>query len=250
MALNGKTAILSGAGAGIGAATARRFSQEGANLALIDLDEEALANTERDCRKGEGGLLTVCDDASNPNAMDSLIAETIARFGQIDILVNNAVYRVHKPFLEITHEEFQRSLEVNVTAYYFFAQKVVPHMIEAGGGSIINLSSTFGFVGSPGLSPYCISKGAVANMTRTLALELAENNIRVNAVAPGPIETEGMRALIEKDPKVLEMRLADVPFHRLGKPEEIARVCLFLAGDASSFVSGHNLVADGGFLTH
>ena len=150
MALNGKTAILSGAGAGIGAATARRFSQEGANLALIDLDEEALTNTERDCRKGEGGLLTVCDDASNPDAIDGLIAETIARFGQIDILVNNAVYRVHKPFLEITHEEFQRSLEVNVTSYYFFAQKVVPHMIEAGGGSIINLSSTFGFVGSPG----------------------------------------------------------------------------------------------------
>lgn len=250
MKLDGKTAILTGAGAGIGAATARCFSQEGANIVLMDLDAKGLANTERGCKEGKGNILTFCNDASKLDAMDDMVTQTLKSFGQIDILLNNAVYRVHKPFLEVSHEEFQHSLEVNITSYYFLTQKVVPHMIEAGGGSIINMSSTFGFVGSPGLSPYCISKGAVANMTRTLALELAEQNIRVNAVAPGPIETEGLLALMEKDPKVREMREADVPSHRLGKPDEMAQVCLFLASDAASYINGHNLVADGGFLTH
>lgn len=250
MILKGKTAVITGAASGIGAATAVRFAREGANLTLVDIDGPGLSRIEAECGQNGRKVLPVSKDASDLAAMDEVVGRTAEEFGGLDVLVNNAVFRVFKPFLDVEPEEFRRSLEVNVTGYYFLAQKAIPHMLKAGAGSIINISSTFGFVGSPNLSPYCISKGAVANMTRTLALELAEKNIRVNAVAPGPIDTEGLRDIFHADPKVLEMRLADVPSGRLGRPEEMAEVCLFLASDASSYVNGHNLVADGGFLTH
>lgn len=250
MILKGKTAIITGAGAGIGAATAARFAREGANLTLVDINPSGLSRVESECRGHGAGVLALGKDASALSAMDEIAARTLEAFGRIDILVNNAAHRVFKPFLEVGPEEFRRTLEVNVFGYYFLIQKVVPHMVKAGGGRVINLASTFGLVGSPNLSPYCVCKGAVVNMTRTLALELAEKNIRVNAVAPGPIDTEGMRDIFHADPKVLEMRLADVPFHRLGRAEEMAEVCLFLASDSSSYVNGHNLVADGGFLAH
>ncbi len=250
MILEGKTVVITGAAAGIGAATAKRFSREGANLTLVDIDESALGKVEAECQKNGAKVLSVGKDASDLSVMDEFVGQTVANFSGLDILVNTAIYRVFKPFLEVEPEEFRRSLEVNITGYFFLSQKVIPYMLEAGAGTIINIASTFGFVGSPNLSPYCISKGAVANMTRTLALELADKGIRVNGVAPGPIDTEGLRHIFHSDPKVLEMRLADVPIGRLGRPEEMAEVCLFLASDAASYINGHNLVADGGFLTH
>ena len=182
--------------------------------------------------------------------MDTLVAETAGAFGGIDVLVNTIVHRVRGKFLDITIEEFRRVLEVNVTSYYFLTQKVVPHMIERGGGSVIHISSQLGFVVIPEYSPYCTSKGAVVNMTRALAFELADRNIRVNSVAPGPTDTPGINRGFQEDPQRLENLLADVPMGRMGRPEEIAEICLFLAGDASSYVTGHNLVADGGYLAH
>ncbi|MFQ5691699.1 MAG: SDR family NAD(P)-dependent oxidoreductase [Nitrospinota bacterium] len=198
--------------------------------------------------KARAKVLALAKDASDLAVMDEIVERTLSTFGGIDIVVNNAVHRVFKPFEEVEPDEFRRSLEVNITGYFFLIQKVLPHMAGRG-GSIINLSSIFGFVGSALLSTYCVTKGAVANMTRTLALELAEKNVRVNAVAPGPIDTKGLRALLT-DPAVLEDRLSGVPLHRLGTPEEVAEACLFLASDASSYVNGHNLVTDGGFLAH
>lgn len=250
MILQGKTAIITGAAWGIGKAIAIRFAREGANLTLVDINESALAAMEAECRRQGAGVLAVGKDASDLAAMDEFVAATVARFGGVDILVNNAVYRVTKPFLEVQPEEFRRALEVNVSGYYFLTQKVVPHMLKRGGGNVVHISSQLGFVGARGLSAYCTSKGAVVNMTRALALELAEKNIRVNAIAPGPVDTEGLRAIYRGDPEGLRARLADVPLGRLGLPEEMAEVCLFLASERSSYVNGHNLVADGGFLTH
>ncbi len=250
MILKDKTAIVTGAASGIGRATAVRFAREGANVALVDMNAAGLAEAEAACGETGAKSLVLERDAADPGVMDALVAETARAFGGIDILVNTIVHRVRGKFLDITIEEFRRVLEVNVTSYYFLTQKVVPHMIERGGGSVIHISSQLGFVVIPEYSPYCTSKGAVVNMTRALAFELADRNIRVNSVAPGPTDTPGINRGFQEDPQRLENLLADVPMGRMGRPEEIAEVCLFLAGDASSYVTGHNLVADGGYLAH
>jgi NAD(P)-dependent dehydrogenase (short-subunit alcohol dehydrogenase family) len=250
MVLQGKTAIITGAASGIGRATAVRFAQEGANLAIIDLNRDGLANVEAECTKTGAKILSKEKDASNLAAMDEFVAETARTFGGIDILVNTIVHRVRSPFLEVKPEDFRQVLEVNVTSYYFLTQKVVPHMIERGGGSVVHISSQLGFVAIPDYSPYCTSKGAVIHMTRALAFELADRNIRVNSVAPGPTDTPGVSKGFQENPQLLENLLANVPMHRLGRPEEIADTCLFLASDAASYITGHNLVVDGGYVTH
>jgi NAD(P)-dependent dehydrogenase (short-subunit alcohol dehydrogenase family) len=196
------------------------------------------------------GVLALKCDTSLLSELDRAITETLGIFGGIDILINNAIFRAIKPFLEIEEDEFDKSLFTNIKGYFFFAQKVVPHMLKRGGGRVINIASTFGLVGSLNLSAYCTCKGAVVTMTRAMALELAQKNIFVNAVAPGPIMTEGMRDLIERVPSVYESRIRDVPMGRFGTPEEMAEVCLFLASEECSYMNGSVLVADGGFLTH
>ena len=250
MSLNGRVVIITGAAAGIGAATARLFSRKGANLSILDINEEGLEKVEGDCRALGANVLALRCDVSLLPELDRAITETLHRFGGIDILINNAIFRVIKPFLEIDEGEFDKSLFTNIKGYFFFAQKAVPHMLKRGGGRVINIASTFGFVGSLNLSAYSTCKGAVVTMTRAMALELAPKNIFVNAVAPGPIMTEGMRDLIQRVPSVHESRIKDVPMGRFGTPEEVAEVCLFLASEECSYMNGSILVVDGGFLTH
>lgn len=250
MNLDGKVIIITGAAAGIGAATARLLARQGANLSLLDIDELGLKKVEADCKASGGRTLAINCDTSLLPELDRAVTETLGQFQGIDILVNNAIFRAIKPFLQIQEDEFDKSLSTNIKGYFFFAQKVVPHMQKRGGGRVINIASTFGFVGSPNLSAYCTCKGAVINMTRALALELAPNNIYVNAVAPGPIMTEGMIDLIQRLPSVHESRIRDVPMGRFGTPEEVAEVIRFLASKECSYMNGSVLVADGGFLTH
>ena len=250
MSLDGKVVIITGPAAGIGAATAKLFASEGAKLCLLDIDENNLKKVEADCRELGADVLALKCDVSLIPEIDNAIAEIIQQFDGIDILVNNAIFRAIKPFLEVEEDDFDKALFTNIKGYFFFAQKVVPHMIKRQGGRVINVASTFGFVGSSNLSVYCTCKGAVVNMTRAMAFELAGENIFVNAVAPGPIMTEGMTELIQRVPRVHESRVQDVPMGRFGTPEEIAQVCLFLASDKCSYMNGSVLVADGGFLTH
>jgi len=250
MSLNGKVVIITGPAAGIGAAAAKLFASEGAKLCLLDVDEINLKKVEADCRELGADVLALKCDVSLLPEIDNAIAEVIQQFEGIDILVNNAIFRAIKPFLEVEEDDFDQALFTNIKGYFFFVQKVVPHMIERQGGRVINIASTFGFVGSSNLSAYCTCKGAVVNMTRAMAFELAGDNIFVNAVAPGPIMTEGMSELIQRVPSVHDSRVKDVPMGRFGTPEEIAQVCLFLASDKCSYMNGSVLVADGGFLTH
>jgi len=250
MSLDGKVVIITGPAAGIGAATAKLFASEGAKLCLLDVDENNLKKVEADCRELGADVLALKCDVSLLPEIDNAIAEVIRQFEGIDILVNNAIYRAIKPFLEVEEDDFDQALFTNIKGYFFFVQKVVPHMIKRHGGRVINIASTFGFVGSSNLSAYCTCKGAVVNMTRAMAFELAGENIFVNAVAPGPIMTEGMSELIQRVPSVHDSRVKDVPMGRFGTPEEIAQVCLFLASDKCSYMNGSVLVADGGFLTH
>ena len=250
MDLKGKVVIITGAAAGIGAATARLFAQRGASLALLDINEEGLRKVETECKSSGAKVLALTCDTSLLPELDRAVRETLIRLEGIDILINNAIFRAIGPFLQIKEEEFDRSLFTNIKGYFFFAQKVVPHMLKRGGGKVINIASTFGFVGSQSLSAYCTCKGAVVTMTKAMALELGPMKIHVNAVAPGPIMTEGMRDLIQRVPGLYESRVRDVPMGRYGTPEEVAEVCLFLASDACSYMNGSILVADGGYLTH
>jgi NAD(P)-dependent dehydrogenase (short-subunit alcohol dehydrogenase family) len=250
MNLSGKVVIITGAAAGIGAATAKLFAGRGASLVLLDINGEGLGKIEVECRSAGADVLALTCDTSLLPELDRAIKETLRRFEGIDILINNAIFRAIGPFLEIKEDEFDRSLFTNIKGYFFFAQKVVPHMLKRGGGKVINIASTFGFVGSPNLSAYCTCKGAVVTMTKAMAVELGAMKIQVNAVAPGPIMTEGMKDLIQRVPDVYESRVRDVPMGRYGTPEEVAEVCLFLASDACSYMNGSVLVADGGFLTH
>jgi len=250
MDLNGKVVIITGAAAGIGAATAKLFARRGASLTLLDINEDGLLKVEAECRSAGAKVLALKCDASLLPELDRAIEETLRRFEGIDILINNAIFRAIGPFLEIKEDEFDRSLFTNIKGYFFFAQKVVPHMLKRGGGKVINIASTFGFVGSPNLSAYCTCKGAVVTMTKAMAVELGAMKIQVNAVAPGPIMTEGMKDLIQRVPDVYESRVRDVPMGRYGTPEEVAEVCLFLASEECSYMNGSVLVADGGFLTH
>ena len=250
MRLREKVAIVTGSGRGIGKAYAMGLASEGAKLCIAELNPQTAEAVAQEIRHNGNEAIAVPTDVSVEESVLNMAHKTAEAFGGIDILVNTIVHRVRGKFLDITIEEFRRVLEVNVTSYYFLTQKVVPHMIERGGGSVIHISSQLGFVVIPEYSPYCTSKGAVVNMTRALAFELADRNIRVNSVAPGPTDTPGINRGFQEDPQRLENLLADVPMGRMGRPEEIAEVCLFLAGDASSYVTGHNLVADGGYLAH
>lgn len=178
------------------------------------------------------------------------LKKTVEKFGKIDILVNNAGIAQFKPFLELTEEEWDRTLDINLKGYFLCAQAVAKEMAKRKSGVIINIASIamgqIG-VGFPALVHYCASKGGIVGMTEALALELAPYNIRVNAISPGAIETP-MIEPIKSDSKTMEGLMARVPMHRVGKPEEVSNLVLFLASDASSYMTGSDVVIDGGWL--
>ncbi len=248
MELEGKTALITGGAQGIGAATARLFVREGAAVAVADLDGEKLAALEKEITGAGGRMKGIQADCGKAGDIDRMIAETSSSFGGLDILVCGAIFRPTRPMMEVTEADLDLALEVNVKGYFLSVQRAVPELRKRGGGKVVLISSTFGFAGAPNFSVYCICKGAVVNMARALAFELAKENINVNAVAPGPIMTEGMRALIAADPSIESHRTANMPLPRFGTPEEVAESILFLASDRSVYVHGHNLVVDGGYL--
>jgi 3-oxoacyl-[acyl-carrier protein] reductase len=244
MRLADKVAIVTGAGSGMGLSIAETYAREGAKVAVLDVDEKtgrAAADTI-----GESAIFVRCDVAKRAD-IDAAIAATLKAFGGLDILVNNAgVSHVNKGVLEISEAEYDRVFAVNVKGLFLFTQAVVPVMRQNGGGAIINIGSTAGLRPRPGLSAYNATKGAVHNLTKTLAVELAPDKIRVCAIAPVATETPLLATFLGNAEGQREKFVATVPLGRLALPQDIADMALFLASADAKFVTGNIVEVDGG----
>ncbi len=249
--LKGKVVIITGARRGMGKADAMLFAKNGAKVVLADISQEECELVVDEIKKNGGEGLAVKCDVTNKKEIEEMVKKTVDKFGKVDILVNNAGICQFKPFLELTEEDWDRTLDINLKGYFLCAQAAAREMIKQKSGAIINIASVvMGQIGMgmAGLAHYSASKGGIAALTKTLALEFAPYNIRVNAIAPGAIDTP-MAAATKTDPKVLEATLAMIPLHRMGKAEEIANTVLFLTSDVSSYITGSIVVVDGGWLS-
>lgn len=245
MRLQSKVAIVTGAARGIGRATALLFASEGARVVLADLDDSAGAETAGDIAATGGTALYVRTDVSKQSDARALAARAKEQFGRIDILINNAGITRDATLAKMTEEQFDAVLQVNLKGVFNCAQAVMPSMIDAGYGRIVNTSSVVALYGNFGQTNYVATKSAVIGMTKVWARELGRKGITVNAVAPGFIATEMVNSVPEK---VLTMIKERTPLQRLGEPVEIARAYLFLASDEASFVNGAVLSVDGGMV--
>ncbi len=242
--LAGRVCIVTGGAQGIGEACIRRFASEDARLVIADIDDtrgHALA-TEL------GGLYVHCD-VGDKTQVDALVAQAIAAFGQIDVLVNNAGIFKAADFLEVTEADFDAVLRINLKGSFLVGQAVAREMAKLGKGSIINMSSVNGVLTIPTIASYNVSKGGINQLTRVMALALAEKGIRVNAVAPGTIATElAAKAVLTSDEAKAKI-MSRTPMKRLGEPSEIADTVAYLASDAASYITGEIIVVDGGRMT-
>lgn len=244
MRLEGKVAIITGAANGLGLEAARVFLREGAKVALVDYD--AVAGDQRVSElqaEGEAAFYQV--DVSNQAQVVEMVQMVKERFGQIDILINNAGITKDNMLLKMSSEDFQKVMNINVNGVFNCTQAVVPHMLEQGAGKIINTSSVSGVYGNVGQTNYAASKAAVVGMTKSWAKEFGRKGINVNAVAPGFVETSMVATVPEK---VIQGLLQVIPLQRLGKPSDIANAYLYLASDESDYVNGTVLHVDGGIM--
>jgi NAD(P)-dependent dehydrogenase (short-subunit alcohol dehydrogenase family) len=248
--LAGKVAVVTGGASGIGRATALRFSTEGASVAIFDRDASKGAEVLREIREGGNKAIFLPVDISSEVQVKESMRKAEAEFGALHILVNNAAAFVFGSY-DVTQADWEKVLSVNVMGTAFCAKHAVGPMIRAGGGSIVNVSSISGFVAQEKSLPYNTSKAALLGLTRGLAMDLAVHKIRVNAVAPGCIDTPQLRADAERLGMTYEEDLAlEGPLHilnRFGTAEEVANSILFLASDEASFVTGACLMVDGGY---
>jgi NAD(P)-dependent dehydrogenase (short-subunit alcohol dehydrogenase family) len=238
--LDGKRVLITGGGSGIGAATALRFLEEGARVCVIDRDRDAAANIFKQLSRLSGSL--VCDVA-HLDQVQAAFSEAVERMGGVEVLINNAGISIRHSFLDITPEEWARVLAVNLTGNFFVAQTAARHMVQRGGGVILNTASTNGIAGYPFYADYNASKAGVIELTRSMALELAPA-VRVNAVAPGYVLTPMQRA--EYTDQMLEEVNRKLPLKRHARPEEVAGLFAFLASDDAAYITGHVYVLDGG----
>jgi len=246
--LKGRTAIVTGGGRGLGAATAIGFAEAGADVVIADREEDGFAEVNAKVRSNGVKCLPVKMDVLKTADVRAMVDKTMAEFGKIDILFNNAGINIVKPFMKITEDDWDKVLDINLKGYYLCAQAVGEVMIQNKKGVVINNASVFGRTGFMNLSPYLASKGGVVQLTKGLAVEWGRFNIRVCCIAPSYIMTDMAKRDIEVNPKILEQNIKKIPMRRAGQPEEVANVVVFLASDAASFVTGDTLGIDGGWL--
>jgi NAD(P)-dependent dehydrogenase (short-subunit alcohol dehydrogenase family) len=249
--LNGKSALLTGGGGGIGRATALAFAREGARLAIVDSSSEAAQETVALVNQSGGQAMSFAGDVTEPAQVQAMIASVVGAFGRLDCAFNNAGiagYQVNAAGRK-THEwaddSFDRMIAVNLKGVWLCMKHEIPQMLTQGGGVIVNTGSIAGLVGLPTASAYVAAKHGVLGLTKTAALEYAGDNIRVNAVCPGYIETKMTEDTMRRRGAEL-MRM--VPFHRMGRPEEIAEMVVWLCSDRASYVSGACYNVDGGYM--
>lgn len=247
--LEGKVALVTGAAMGIGRSTALLLAKEGARVVLADIDEQQGNETSRMIEEAGGEVFFARTDVSKSEDVEAAINTAVDTFGSINVLHNNAAIALGATVVDTTDELWNQVLDVNLGGIYRGCKYAIPHMTQNGGGSIINSSSVQALRGFAGWAAYAAAKGGIISLTQQVALEYAKHNIRVNCIAPGTIMTPMNERLFEEaeDPEALiETWNRMHPIGRFGQPEEVAEVVLFLASDASSFVTGHCLVVDGG----
>ena len=246
MRLNEKVAIITGAASGIGKATAKLFAEHGAKTVIADIDTEGGELTVADIKNKEHQGSFIQTDVSIHEKTQKMVDHTINLYGKLDILVNSAGIAMRLPVEELPEDDWHHCLGVNLTGVFLCSKAAIPAMRKNGGGSIINLSSIYGLVGAEVRAAYVASKGAVTNLTRGMALDYAEDNIRVNCICPGFVETPLVAGVV-KNPDEYQKLANKHPLRRLGQPTEIAYGALYLASDESAFVTGIALPIDGGY---
>ncbi|PJK16285.1 short-chain dehydrogenase [Chryseomicrobium excrementi] len=235
--LQGKVAVITGGASGIGAATAKLFSEHGAKLVLVDLQEDLGTSFAQELPDA----IFVKADVTNEEQVANVFEKAKEAYGQVDIVFNNAGIGKVTPTHEVSYDEWRKTVAVDLDGVFLVAREAIRSFQQTGGGVIVNTASMYGWVGSPGSAAYNAAKGGVVNFTRSIGLEYAEHNIRVNALCPGFIDTP----IIPEESKDILKQMT--PMKRLGKSEEMAKAVLFLASDDSSFMTGASLVVDGGY---
>lgn len=242
--LAGRICIVTGGAQGIGEACIRRFAREGAAVVIADIDDARGAALAAEL----GGLFVHCD-VGDKRQVEAMVAQTLAAHGRIDVLVNNAGIFRAADFLEMTEDDFDAVLRVNLKGAFLMGQTVAREMAKVGRGSIVNMSSVNGVLAIPTIAGYNVSKGGINQLTRVMALSLADKGIRVNAVAPGTIATElAAKAVLTSEAATARI-MSRTPMRRLGEPSEIADTVAYLASDAASYITGEIVVVDGGRMT-
>ncbi len=244
--LDGKVAIISGGARGQGAVEARMLAQEGAKVLFGDILDELGRQVEAELAEAGLDATYVHLDVTSEDDWNAAVQSAVAKYGRLDILVNNAGILIRKGIEDTTEEDWDRIMAVNAKGVFLGTKAAIPAMREAGGGSIVNISSTAGLVGSPeGSASYTATKGAVRLLTKSTAIQYAGDGIRCNSVHPGPIDTEMIRDTLS-DPERMAARMRRLPLKRIGTAEDIAYGVIYLASDEASFVTGSELVIDGG----
>jgi 3(or 17)beta-hydroxysteroid dehydrogenase len=247
MRLDGKVALISGGARGQGAAEAKLFAREGARVVFGDILDEEGRKVEAEIREAAGEVIYLHLDVTNEADWAAAVETAVSRYGKLDILVNNAGVVSWGTLEDTTPEEWDRVMDVNAKGVFLGTKAAIPEMRKAGGGSIVNISSISGMIGQDSIQPvYNASKGAVRLLTKTTAIQYAKEGIRANSVHPGSVATP-MNAARRADPELYRQSLSLIPLGRAAEPEEIAYAVLYLASDESSFVTGSELVIDGGF---
>ncbi|HLC44111.1 MAG TPA: SDR family NAD(P)-dependent oxidoreductase [Patescibacteria group bacterium] len=239
--LKGKSAVVTGAGQGIGEGIAKVLASEGAEILVADLNVENAEKVAADINSAGGKAVAFKCDVSKKDEVDEVIEKAVSEFGKLDILVNNAGIYPMKPFLEMTEEDWDKVINVNLKSTFLCTQAAALKMAE--GSKIVTISSIAAFVGFEGLAHYCATKGGINASVRAIALELAKKKINVNAVAPGAIETPGAAAAEE----IMKQTIAMIPAARMGQPEDIANAVAFLVSDKADYITGQTLIVDGGW---
>jgi len=239
-----KVALVTGSARGIGLATARRFLADGWRVALLDIDSETLNSTYNSLDRSDAVIAIHCDVA-DADGVARALAIVADKFGRLDALVNNAAIALFKPILEVTYDDWSRVLAVNLTGPFLCAQAAIPLMRDSGGGAIVNITSVSGLRASTLRTAYGTSKAGLAHLTQQQAVELASLGIRVNAVAPGPVDTAMAKAV--HSPEIRAAYHDAIPLNRYGLEEELAEAIFFLCSERASYITGQTLAVDGGF---
>ena len=244
MILKDRIAIVTGAGRGIGRGISLALAKEGCSVMVSDINQEDCLRVVSEIEAIGSKAMVIKCDVSQKKEVDKMISETVKKFGKLDILVNNAGIYPFVPFMDMSENDWDKVINVNLKSIFLCSQAAAKQMKE--GGKIVNISSIAAFIGFPGLVHYCASKGGINAMVRALALELAPRKINVNNVAPGAIETPGASQGLTEEVK--KQTITGIPWARMGKPEDIAEAVVFLASDKADYITGQTIIVDGGYV--